>query len=49
LMPPLVDALYDLSIDPGESRNLIAEQPQEVQALRLLIGQKLEQVGGRVD
>jgi len=48
LMPPLSDQLYDLSTDPGESRNRIAEQPQEAQALRLLIAQELARTGGPV-
>jgi arylsulfatase A-like enzyme len=45
-MPSPSDALFDLSVDPGESRNVAAAQPQLVRSLRALIDTQLSQHGG---
>ncbi|HTW73918.1 MAG TPA: sulfatase [Steroidobacteraceae bacterium] len=45
-MPPLHDALYDLAADPGETRNLAAQQPALVARLRALIAAQLARHGG---
>jgi arylsulfatase A-like enzyme len=44
-MPALRDALYDLAGDPGETKNLIADQPAEAGRLRTLIDAKLARYG----
>ena len=44
-MPVLHDALYDLAGDPGETRNLIADQPAEAARLRALIDARLAHYG----
>lgn len=47
-MPPLHDELYDLTADPGERVNRIAEQPAVAQRLRRLIDAELARHGGPV-
>jgi arylsulfatase A-like enzyme len=37
LMPKLDDALYDLQADPGETKNLIAEEPSRAAKMRAAI------------
>ena len=49
LMPRLSDELYDLSSDPGESRNLMADRPQEARALRLILARQLARVSAPVN
>jgi hypothetical protein len=44
-MPPLQDALYDLSHDPGELANLIAREPARAGELRALIDMQLARYG----
>ncbi len=44
-MPPLHDALYDLSQDPGELVNRIVERPGEAGRLRRLISEQLDRHG----
>lgn len=44
-MPPLRDALYDLASDPGESVNLLAQQPSQAVRLRALIDAQLARYG----
>jgi arylsulfatase A-like enzyme len=44
-MPALHDALYDLAGDPGETKNLIASQPEEAARLRALIDAQLARYG----
>ena len=41
LMPKLEDGLYDLSADPGELRNLVAEMPDRAAQMRAAIDAKL--------
>ena len=47
-MPPPRDAVFDLSVDPEESVNVAASQPQLVSSLRALIDAQLSQHGGEL-
>jgi arylsulfatase A-like enzyme len=44
-MPALRDVLYDLASDPGETKNLIADQSAEAARLRALIDAELARYG----
>jgi arylsulfatase A-like enzyme len=47
-MPRLHDELYDLSADPRESSNRVADQPGEAERLNALIAAELARHGGAV-